>query len=63
MTVKCTKLVDGFSSDKRRRRRQHRRAARDLLLGGTLFNSRAPRGSIPWGVARWHLSRARRWGR
>jgi hypothetical protein len=49
--------------DKRKRRRAHRRAARDLINGGTLFNARAPVGSIPWGVARWHLKQARYLGR
>lgn len=53
----------GFSADKRKRRREHRQAARALIHGGTLFNARAPIGSIPWEVSRWHLWQARHVGR
>lgn len=49
----------GYSADKRKRRRQHRQAARELMVGGTLLNGRAPRGSIPGSVAAWHLAQAR----
>lgn len=49
----------GYSTDKRRRRRQHRQAARELINGGTFLNARAPRGSTPNSVARWHLFQAR----
>lgn len=45
--------------ERKRERRASRKAARDLVRGGTLFNARAPVGSIPWSVARWHLRNAR----
>jgi hypothetical protein len=61
MTILNTEraVAVGFSRDKRKRRNQHRTAARKLLAGGTLFNTVAPRGSIPWSVAQWHLAQAR----
>lgn len=50
----------GYSADKRRRRRQHRRNARYLMAAGTFMNpGHSPRGSIPQGVAAWHLAQAR----
>ncbi len=52
-----------FSTDKRKHRREHRQAARQLINGGTLFNARAPVGSIPWVAAQWHRQQARRVGR
>jgi hypothetical protein len=56
-------LKMGYSADKRKRRREHRRAARMLIASGTIFNARAPRGSIPHSVAAWHLFQARWDGR
>lgn len=52
-------LARGFSHDRRKRRHEHRREAKRLIAGGTLFNAKAPRGSIPHEVARWHLFQAR----
>ena len=52
-------LEMGFSQDRRKRRSEHRTAAKNLINGGTLFNSKAPPGSIPWVVAQWHLFQAR----
>lgn len=49
----------GYSADKRKRRRQHRNNAKRLIDGGTFLNSKAPRGSTPGLVARWHLAQAR----
>jgi hypothetical protein len=52
--------VRGLTTRERKRmRRQHRANASALVRGGTLFNARAPVGSIPWVVSRWHLKRAR----
>lgn len=48
-----------FSPDRRKRKREHRRAAKALIGGGTFLNAQAPRGSIPWAVAQWHLAQAR----
>lgn len=49
----------GYSPDRRKRRGQHRRMARELLGGGTLLNPTAPKGSVPYAVAQWHLAQAR----
>lgn len=51
--------TQGLPWDKRKRRRFHRKAASQLIAGGTLFNAKAPTGSIPWAVAQWHLGQAR----
>lgn len=49
--------------DKRKQRRMHRKTARGLINGGTLFHNRAPVGSTPWVVAKWHRNQARYVGR
>lgn len=48
------------TTERRKTRRAHRKAARQLMRGGTMFNSYAPVGSTPWMVAQWHFQKARR---
>jgi hypothetical protein len=60
--LRAAKAHKGFSSDKRRRRRQHRQAAAQVLRDRGVFSDNGP-GTIAWGVAQWHLSMARHFGR